>query len=112
VIGVAAYDQRHHAAKFSSRGQNISFAMPGVNIYSTWLNNRFCRNNGTSFACPIMSGICALILAKHRKTTNAETPCDTPQQMMEHLKKYAKKLNGANDTGFGTVELDEMFADD
>lgn len=111
VIGVAAYDQRHKVARFSSRGTNVSFAMPGVNIYSTYLNNQFCKMNGTSFACPIMAGICALILAKHRKSPTS-TPCNTPHQMMEHLKKYAKKLNGQNETGFGNVDLKGIFADD
>lgn len=111
VIGVAAYDQRHKVARFSSRGTNVSFAMPGVNIYSTYLNNQFCKMNGTSFACPIMAGICALILAKHRGGTSS-TPCQTPRQMMEHLKKYAKKLNGQNETGFGNVDLKGIFADD
>lgn len=110
VIGVAAYDQRHKVARFSSRGTNVSFAMPGVNIYSTYLNNQFCRMNGTSFACPIMSGICALILAKHREAPSS-TPCKTPKQMMEHLKKYAKKLNGKNETGFGNVDLKGAFSD-
>jgi len=111
VIGVAAYDQRHKVARFSSRGTNVSFAMPGVNIYSTFLNNQFCKMNGTSMACPIMSGICALILAKHREAPSS-TPCKTPQQMMEHLQKYAKKLNGKNETGFGNVDLKGIFAND
>ncbi len=111
VIGVAAYDQKHKVARFSSRGTNVSFAMPGVNIYSTYLNNQFCRMSGTSFACPIMAGICALILAKHREAPSS-TPCKTPKQMMEHLKKYAKKLNGRNETGFGNVDLEGVFADD
>lgn len=111
VIGVAAYDKQHKVARFSSRGTNVSFAMPGVDIYSTFLNNQFCKMSGTSMACPIMSGICALILAKHRKAPSS-TPCETPQQMMEHLKKYAKKLNGQNETGFGNVDLKGIFADD
>lgn len=111
VIGVAAYDQRHKVARFSSRGTNVSFAMPGVNIYSTYLNNQFCKMNGTSFACPIMSGICALILAKHRESPSS-TPCKTPKQMMEHLKKYAKKLNGQKETGFGNVDLKGVFTED
>lgn len=111
VIGVAAYDQRHKVARFSSRGINVSFAMPGVNIYSTYLDNQFCKMNGTSFACPIMAGICALILSKHRQTPNTRTPCETPQQMMEHLKKYARKLNGQRETGFGTIDLDEVLSD-
>ncbi|MHA2281508.1 MAG: S8 family peptidase [Promethearchaeota archaeon] len=111
VIGIAAYDQRHKVAKFSSRGINVSFAMPGVNIYSTYLNNQFCKLSGTSFACPIMSGICALILAKHRQGPSS-TPCETPKQMMEHLTKYAKKLENKKETGFGTIDLEGLFSSD
>lgn len=77
-------------------------------------NHNFIANNiivHNSFACPIMAGICALILAKHREGPSS-TPCETPQQMMEHLKKYAKKLNGKDETGFGNVDLKGIFADD
>lgn len=112
VIGVAAYDQRHKIAKFSSRGINVSFAMPGVDIYSTYLKNRFCKLSGTSFACPIMVGVCALILSKHRNIAKPKTPCETPAQMLEHLTKYSKKLNGQNETGFGTIDLDGLFSND
>ncbi len=111
VIGVAAYNQKHKVARFSSRGTNVSFAMPGVDIYSCALNNQFGKLSGSSFACPIMAGICALILSKHRESTNL-TPCTTPLQMMEHLKRYAKKLNGKNETGFGNVDLKGIFAED
>jgi subtilisin family serine protease len=109
VIGVAAYDQRRQVAPFSSRGINVDFAFPGVDIYSTYLNNGYAKMNGTSFSCPIMAGVCALILARHRQVP-CTTPCETPAQMMEHLKKYAKKLGSQNETGFGVVELDTMFS--
>lgn len=110
VIGVAAYDQKRQVASFSSRGANISFAMPGVGIYTTYPPNTYARLNGSSFSCPILSGICALILSKHRKNQGS-TPCNTPQQMLEHLKKYAIKLGEKNDTGFGTVDLDKLFSE-
>lgn len=108
VIGVAAYDRKHKTARFSSRGVNVSYALPGVDIYSTFLNNQFCKNSGTSFSAPIMSGICALILAKHRKH-QGKTPCETPRQMMEHLTKYSKTLGNKKETGFGTIDLEELF---
>jgi len=111
VIGIAAYDQRHKTARFSSRGTNVSFALPGVDIYSSFLNNQFCKMSGTSFSCPLMAGVCALILAKHRSGPSS-TPCETPQQMMEHLTKYAKKLQGKKETGFGTIDLDGLFSND
>lgn len=108
VIGIAAYDERHKAARFSSRGVNVSFALPGVDIYSTFLNNQYCKMSGTSMACPMMSGICALILAKHRKN-QGKTPCNTPKQMMSHLTKYSKKLQSKKETGFGTIDLEALF---
>ncbi len=111
VIGVAAYDKNHHVAKFSSRGTNVSFAMPGVDIYSTHLNNHFVKSQGTSFACPILSGICALILSSHRGIASPKTPCDTPQQMMEHLKKYAVNLDDPKSTGFGTLDTRKLIED-
>ncbi len=113
VIGVAAYDKKHRVAKFSSRGINVTCAMPGVDIYSTHLKNNFCKSSGTSYACPIMTGICALILSKHRDSNcDSNTPCETPSQMMAHLKKYAIKMdNGVKDVGFGTIDLEGIMSD-
>lgn len=108
TLGVAAYDQKHHIAPFSSRGINISFALPGVEIYSTVLNNEYASMSGTSFSAPILAGICALILAKHRQHPS-NTPCETPKQMLEHLKKYAKPLGTRKEAGFGTIDTRTMF---
>ncbi len=70
--------------------------------------------NGTSFAAPMMSGVCALILAKHRQLGHAsKTPCETPKQMMEHLIKYATDLgDGKTSSGFGTIDTKSMFMND
>ncbi|KKM78724.1 hypothetical protein LCGC14_1357110 [marine sediment metagenome] len=111
VIGVAAYDVRHTVARFSSRGVNVSFAAAGVDVYSTWLNNQYSKHSGTSFSAPLITGICSLILSKHRQLGNqSKTPCETPQQMLEHLKKYAIKLGDKKETGFGTIDTRSMFA--
>ena len=86
-------------------------AMPGVDIYSTWLNNSFCISKGTSYSCPMLAGVCALVLAQHRKVDKPKTPCETPQQMMEHLQKYSRSLVDLSRkaVGFGTIDLTEMF---
>ena len=107
-IGVGAYDKNRKVASFSSRGLNIAFSMPGVDIYSTWLQNQYCCLSGTSFACPVLAGVCALILAKHR-INGGDTPCNTPKQMLEHLQKYSINLGDKKDFGFGTVNIEEMF---
>lgn len=113
VIGVAAYDRNRKAATFSSRGVNVKFALPGTDIYSTYLNNQYAKQSGTSFATPIMAGICALILSKHRQGKDIKTPCDTPKQMLEHLQKYSVNLGDEKAAvGFGSVNLKQMFATD
>ena len=114
TIGVAAYDKKHKIAPFSSRGTNIAFALPGVDIYSTYLNNSYSTVSGTSFSAPLLSGICALILSKHRQSGIInKTPCDTPKQMMEHLMKFAVDLGeGKNVSGFGTVDVKSMFLEE
>lgn len=111
VIGVAAYDIRHSVARFSSRGVNVAFAAPGVDIFSCWLKNQYCKMSGSSFSAPIITGICALIISKHRQPgIQSNTPCKTPKQMLEHLKKYAIKIGDRKSTGFGTIDTRSMFA--
>lgn len=112
VIGVAAYGKDRKVAPFSSRGIDVAFALPGVDIYSCWPGNQYAKMQGTSFSAPILSGICALILSQHKAIENPSTPCETPQQMKEHLQKYALKLGDQNETGMGTLNLVDMFTND
>lgn len=113
VIGVAAYDNTRTVTDFSSRGVNVAFAMPGKDIYSTYLNNSFAKASGSSFACPILTGICALILSGHieeAKTGIVKTPCTNTTQMMEHLVRYSIKLGTKEETGFGTIDVESLFS--
>ena len=66
VIAVAAMDQKGNMASFSSRGEQVAVGAPGVNIYSTFLNNGYAVLNGTSQASPFIAGVCALTLAYTR----------------------------------------------
>jgi subtilisin family serine protease len=63
VIAVAAVDSSGNMARFSSRGPELDTAAPGVQIYSTWLNNQYVKLDGTSMACPAITGIISLIIS-------------------------------------------------
>jgi len=63
VVAVAAVDSAGKLARFSSKGPELDAAGPGVHICSTWGNNQYVFLDGTSMACPMISGVVALIVS-------------------------------------------------
>lgn len=114
TIAVAAHDKYGKIAKFSSRGDKVEWAAPGVNIYSTFLGNTYASLNGTSMACPFIAGVVALMLAKHKKQERetGKNDCKTVAQIREHLLKYTKDrgaLGKDNDWGYGVIDVEKLI---
>lgn len=81
VIAVAATDENNRRASFSNWGDWIELAAPGVGIYSTMptyhvtLNDwgypvNYSHMDGTSMACPHVSGVAALLWSLYPSATN------------------------------------------
>ena len=106
VISVSAIDEEYNKAEFSNYGRHITFCAPGVNIYSTMptypvfltTEYNYSQNydylNGTSMACPFVTGIAALLLSKY--------PDLTPEMVQDTMIAQAFDLGGyGRDPYFG-----------
>jgi len=88
---------RRNYAKFSSRGNELDAIAPGIDIYSTFLNNSYAKMSGTSQACPFISGLCALILSHSRNNPNVPQ-INNYKDMFRALSKINQMSKNSNVT--------------
>ena len=69
VISVGSHEDESPFTVFYNPNPPVEFFGRGVNVDVAWLGGRTIRVSGNSFATPHLSGICALILAKHPELT-------------------------------------------
>ena len=86
ILAVAAIDITKRAAEWSAYGNELDMAAAGVEVYSTYPENRYALLSGTSMACPHIAGACALIQAKALKRFGKKL---TPAEVRLILNIYA-----------------------
>lgn len=72
VIAISAIDVKLKLAAFSSRGPEIAFAAPGVDIISSIPGGKYASFDGTSMASPHAAGVVAIMLSSGKKQLQAE----------------------------------------
>ncbi len=82
AISVAAVDSTGKRAVFSNYGSKVDVSAPGVDIYSTYPQNKgsYKKLSGTSMAAPHIVGLVSLL--------RAQNPTITASQAKTLLKKY------------------------
>jgi subtilisin len=69
VISVGSHEEPEPDTFFYNPSPPVEFFARGVGVEIAWLGGGKILSTGNSFATPHMSGICALILAKHPELT-------------------------------------------
>ncbi|WP_088104358.1 S8 family peptidase [Halalkalibacter urbisdiaboli] len=83
VIAVAAVDKQDKRAPFSATGVAVEVAAPGVSIYSTYLNQSYKVDNGTSMAAPHVTAHLALLKQAYPRATHIELRKMLQQQTID-----------------------------
>lgn len=69
VISVAAHDGQDPFTYFYNPSPPVEFGAPGIDLDVAWNNKQYVNSTGNSFAAPHITGIVALIRAKHPELT-------------------------------------------
>lgn len=83
VIAVGAADDRGDVAEFSTFGEHVSFIAPGVDVYSSSLDDGYAFSTGTSHAAPFVTGAIALMKSYARAQGR-----ELSDQQVKHVLKH------------------------
>ncbi|WP_328780132.1 type VII secretion-associated serine protease mycosin [Streptomyces canus] len=106
VLAVAASDRNNARAPFSQSGPFVGVAAPGIDMVSTVPVGGNCVDQGTSFAAPYVSGVAALIRAKH--------PEWSYKQVITQIEQTADRTKAGRDdfVGWGVIDPAAAVNDD
>ena len=99
VIAVGATDDDDTRASYSSYGPALDIMAPGTSIRSTFPDNQYGYNSGTSMAAPFVSGVIALMLQKNSSLSHDD--------ILSLLTNHAEDLGlSSNEQGAGLLRGD------
>jgi subtilisin len=89
VVSVGSHEEEDPFAFYANPTPPVEFFARGVGVQVAWVGGATLRSSGNSFATPHISGIAALVLAKHRQLT--------PFQLKSVLTMTATNAEAARD---------------
>jgi len=84
AFAIGSVSNSNVASDFSNYGTKTAVYAPGDGVLTTYPNNQYRQQTGTSFSSPLASGVLALLKALH--------PDWTPQQLMLQLRATSKSI--------------------
>ncbi|MEF8848314.1 MAG: S8 family peptidase, partial [Candidatus Thermoplasmatota archaeon] len=111
VVAVSAINSNDELADFSNYGSEIELTAPGVDIYSTYWDDTYTTMDGTSMACPHVSGTAALVFATEITDENENGRIN--DEIRDRLHNTAEDLGSSGWDqyfGYGLVDAEAAAA--
>lgn len=110
VCSIASLDRNGKKSGYTNYNSLVDLAFPGTEIYSTLNTGSYGYMSGTSMACPVATGVAAVILSgandiPELKDKTGKAKVDALYNVMG---KFAKKSSSAG-TGKGTTYLPDVW---
>jgi subtilisin family serine protease len=103
-ICIGAINRGLDLCEFSCTGESLDFLAPGADIISCIPNNQYASMTGTSMATPFAVGCMSLFLSYARKISGDSKLRLTQEEIINHFKKYTRKLNNTEYSGVKRYE--------
>lgn len=105
TIVVGATNPGDGRASFSNFGSRVDLVAPGQDIWTTDRSGGYAEQTGTSFACPMVAGVCGVMWSMN--------PSASPAQIENALRASCDDLGatGTDDVfGFGRINVQRALA--
>lgn len=104
VISVTAVDERRSLCTFSSYGEGLDLCAPGLNIFSTTINDDYKMESGTSMSAPFVAGATALLLSQNPFLSNGEV-----HQILQSSCDDLGETGYDNLFGYGIINAEKLL---
>jgi len=111
TVSVGSIDRSRKISHFSARGDQVDIVAPGDKILSTYPPQSYATLSGTSMATPFVTGVVALMVAKHKKF-GGDTPVKSQTDLIQHLRKTAIDAGPVGfdpNYGFGIINPEDLL---
>lgn len=105
VIEVGAIDSKNQIAFFSNTNQLVDIYAPGVNIQSTFLEQKFANLSGTSMAAPHVAGVLSLLIEEYESVLNR---IPNEEEIFKILMKHTRATLVKNNNYIHILSLKKM----
>jgi len=104
VIAVGAADDNGNVAEFSTFGDHVSFIAPGVDVYSSSLQDGYAFSTGTSHAAPFVTGAIAL-MKSYARAQGRELGDQQVKHVLKHTSDKVDRDFKNPKAGYGRLNL-------